>query len=340
MASILKIGDSWRAQIRRKGHKPITETFPTKAMAQQWARKIESQIDARKYQDGRGLDAVTLGELIKRYVEEIGAEKPFGKNKAAVLNTWSKLHGAAKLSEVTDDFLTKFVQRRRKAGAGGVTIAIDLTYLAGVFRTTRELWKIPVSLEPFRVARANMGHLQISAKSVERKRRPTKYEIDRLCDHFDKHSALPMRDLIHFSIGSAMRAGEVMRLRWIDLNEADRTIIIRNRKHPTLKDGNDQEVPLLGETFGIIKRQPKPDKVTAESLIFPWKEKTISSIFPRACRALGIVDLHYHDLRHEGVSRLFEQGYTVEQVALISGHRDWKMLARYTQIRAKDLHRD
>lgn len=66
----------------------------------------------------------------------------------------------------------------------------------------------------------------------------------------------------------------------------------------------------------------------------------MSTIFPRACQALGIDDLKFHDLRHEGVLRLFEQGYTIEQVALVSGHRDWKMLARYTQIRAKDLHRN
>jgi site-specific recombinase XerD len=65
---------------------------------------------------------------------------------------------------------------------------------------------------------------------------------------------------------------------------------------------------------------------------------TITTIFPRAKNALGIQNLHFHDLRHEGVSRLFEQGYQIQEVALVSGHRDWTMLARYTQIKAKDLH--
>jgi site-specific recombinase XerD len=69
------------------------------------------------------------------------------------------------------------------------------------------------------------------------------------------------------------------------------------------------------------------------------KVETITTIFPRAKNALGIEDLHFHDLRHEGVSRLFEQGYQIHEVALMSGHRDWKMLARYTQLKAKDLHR-
>lgn len=340
MASILKIGKNWRAQIRRKGHKPITETFSTKALAQQWARKIEAEIDAKAFKDTRDLEAIILGDLIDRYKREIGAEHPFGKNKEAVLNYWKREHGAKKLSEITDDFLTKFIRDRRKSGAGGVTIGIDLTYLAGVFKTAEELWKIPVTRKPFEVARANMAHLKIPTKSKERDRRPTADEIKRLCDYFDTASKLPMRDIILFAVGSAMRLSEIVGLRWADLNEQDKTIIIRNRKHPREKVGNDQEVPLLGETIAIIKRQPKPEEIKPDSLIFPYKADTISTIFPRACRELGIIDLHFHDFRHEGVSRLFEQKYTIEQVSLVSGHRDWKMLARYTQIRAKDLHRD
>jgi integrase len=208
-----------------------------------------------------------------------------------------------------------------------------------VFKTAKGLWKLPVSPEPIEVARANMGHLKISTKSTERKRRPTEQEIDRLCDYLDEHSSLPMRDIIDFAIESAMRIEEITLLRWVDLNEADRTILIRNRKHPRDKVGNGQEVPLLGRTFEIVQRQPKPAELTPASRIFPVLADTVSTIFPRAKKALGIDDLRFHDLRHEGVSRLFEQGCQIQEVALVSGHRDWKMLARYTQIKAKDLHR-
>lgn len=338
MASIIKIGDSWRAQIRRKGHKAITETFPNKVLAQQWARKIESEIDAKRYQDGRGLDRITISELIGQYITEIGAEHPFGRNKVAVLEYWKREYGDVKLSEVTDDFLTRHVRNRRKGGAGGVTINIDITYLSGVFKTARELWKLPVSLEPFKIARANMAHLKISTRSKERDRRPTQDEINHLCDYFDTRSFLPMRDIINFAIATAMRLSEIVGLKWSDLNRDDKTIIIRDRKHPREKIGNDQEVPLLGEAFQIVLRQPEAKE--NDDRIFPYIGDTISTIFPRACNVLKINDLHFHDFRHEGVSRLFEKGYAIEQVSLISGHRDWRMLARYTQIRAKDLHRD
>jgi integrase len=339
MASILKVGDAWRAQIRRKGHKSISETFSTKAQAVAWARKIEAEMDARRFNDTRGLANLTLKDLIDWYFDEIGAAHPFGKNKTAVLRTWQRNHGQVNLADITADYLTTFVRNRRKAGASGVTISIDLIYLAGVLRSARDLRKLPVDLEPITSARANMAHLKISTKAKERARRPTDKEIDDLSDYLDEHSTLPMRDIIQFAIESAMRVDEIARLRWVDLNEPDKTIIIRDRKHPRQKHGNDQEVPLLGKTYEIIQRQPKPATITAESRIFPVRVDTITTIFPRAKKTLDIKDLHFHDLRHEGVSRLFEQGYQIHEVALVYGHRDWKMLARYTQVRAKDLHR-
>jgi integrase len=76
-----------------------------------------------------------------------------------------------------------------------------------------------------------------------------------------------------------------------------------------------------------------PPHPRADKVIFPYKAKTISDIFARACKVLGIEDLRFHDLRHEGVSRLFEMGKTIPQVAVVSGHRSWQSLQRYTHLR-------
>ncbi|WP_061943005.1 site-specific integrase [Collimonas pratensis] len=343
MATIQKIGKRWRARVRKQGFPAVSEMFDTKARAQEWASKVESDMRALKFQDERIISDLTLGTLIDRYTEEIGAKKPFGKNKTAVLASLKTALGDVLLPNLTSDRLVNYIAMRstgtaERPGAGGVTIAIDLTYLGGVLKTAKQLWRLPVNLDAVAAARANMDYLGLSTRSEERQRRPTLGEIESLCAHFDakKRQRVPMSELIHFAIGTAMRIGEIIRLKWSDLNESDRTIIIRDRKHPRAKKGNDQEVPLLGNTFEIAKRQPKKD---GEPRIFPVTNGTVSTIFPRACNALEIEDLCFHDLRHEGVSRLFEQGYSIEQVALVSGHKDWKMLARYTQIRAKDLHR-
>ncbi len=340
MATITKRGTSWFAQIRRKGHKSISKSFPTKGMADTWARKIERDMDTMDFKDGRTLSSITLSALIDRYTSEIGQVSPFGKNKTAVLASLQKDLGAVSLTGLTADRLVEHVRKRRADGAGGVTIGIDLTYLGGVLKAAKQLWKMPVDLEAIAGARTHMKYMGLSTKSAERDRRPTTEEIALICQWFEdkgRRQKVPMPDLIRFAIASAMRAGEIIGLKWEHLNEADRTIIIKDRKHPQEKKGNDQEVPLLGDAYTIVMRQPRLDD---EPRIFPVTNGTISSLFPRACKAKNIVDLHFHDLRHEGVSRLFEQGYTIEQVALVSGHRDWKMLSRYVQLKAKDLHRN
>jgi integrase len=72
--------------------------------------------------------------------------------------------------------------------------------------------------------------------------------------------------------------------------------------------------------------------------VFPHHHKSAGTAFQRACKYLKIDDLHFYDLRHEATSRLFEAGLTIEKVALVTGHRDWKMLHRYTSLRPESLH--
>jgi integrase len=151
-----------------------------------------------------------------------------------------------------------------------------------------------------------------------------------------------MADIVRFAVGSAWRLGEICRVTWGDLDTTRKTIIIRDRKDPREKIGNNQEVPVFADMMKIIKRQKK-----TEDRIFPYSEKSISTAFTRACHKLKIANLHVHDLRHEDTSRLFEAKdkngnprFGIPEVALCTGHKDWKMLARYTQLQAADLHRE
>ena len=99
-------------------------------------------------------------------------------------------------------------------------------------------------------------------------------------------------------------------------------------KHPGDKLGNDVWCDLPPEAYAIVESMPKQD-----DKIFPYSTDAISAAFTRACTVLAIEDLHFHDLRHEGVSRLFEMGRTIPQVASVSGHRSWQSLQRYTHLR-------
>jgi integrase len=136
----------------------------------------------------------------------------------------------------------------------------------------------------------------------------------------------PMQKIVVFAIFSTRRQEEITLIRWNDL-EAGR-IMVREMKHPGDKKGNDTWCDLTPEAERVIHSMPK---VAAE--IFPVTTDAISASFTRACQLLGIVDLHFHDLRHDGISRLFEMGRTIPQVAVVSGHRSWQSLRRYSHLR-------
>lgn len=137
---------------------------------------------------------------------------------------------------------------------------------------------------------------------------------------------MPMRKIVAFALFSTRRQEEVTLLRWEDM-DGDR-ILVRDMKHPGDKKGNDVYCELPTEALAIVRSMPR----TAPQL-FPYSADAISAAFTRACQFLGIKDLRFHDLRHEGISRLFEMGRTIPQAAAVSGHRSWTSLKRYTRIR-------
>jgi len=82
---------------------------------------------------------------------------------------------------------------------------------------------------------------------------------------------------------------------------------------------------------------PVPVDNESRILIFPYNAQSIGTNFERMCKLLGIVDLHFHDLRHAATSRLFRLGYSIEQVQQFTLHDDWKTLARYTHLKPEDI---
>lgn len=137
-----------------------------------------------------------------------------------------------------------------------------------------------------------------------------------------------------------MRQEEICRLLWEDIDAENRTIVVRDRKDPRFKSGNHQRVPLLDKTgfdaWAILAEQKAC--TSRSSRVFPYNSKSVSAAFTTACHDLKIKDLRFHDLRHEATTRLFEAGFGIEQVALVTGHKDWKMLKRYTNLRPEQLH--
>ena len=138
-----------------------------------------------------------------------------------------------------------------------------------------------------------------------------------------------------------MRQDEISRVEWADFDPQKRMLLVRDRKDPRRKSGNNQRIPLLDATgydaCAIVEEQRRYVCGTP-GRIFLYNGKSVGTAFRRQCRELKIEDLHFHDLRHEATSRLFEAGFSIEQVSLVTGHKDWKMLRRYTHLKPEALH--
>ena len=335
---------SYRATIRlMRGNTVLhreTRTFADKLAAQQWARRREADLK----QDGVGEKAVAalkaaravfVKALIERYITEFYPIKRWSEAKTYFLRNLQQRIGHWDATTLTPEMVMEHVRQRLLTGVKPGTAYMDLKWLRMVLKVARGAWGHPVRLDAL-VSGIHMArHLELVAESTRRDRRPTDDELSRLRAHFERSGRrcrIPMRDVVDFAIASTRRQGEIFRLRWEDVDREGMTIVVRDMKSPRGSRGNHVVVKLTREALAIIERQPHTDE-----RIFPHSPATAQGNFMRACQRSGIENLHFHDLRHEAISRLFEAGYQIHEVAQFSGHMDWSSLRRYTNLRPANL---
>jgi len=345
MAVITKLpSGSWRVQVRRKGSY-ASNTFKRRADADGWALEAERNIDLGIAPKSVSPSKVkTLGDVIDLHLQDMAeVGKPIRRSKSAVLAALKNSLGSVRLKDLNRLSLIDFGKQRAKQGAGPATLAIDFSFLGTLLTHAAAVHGVEVNVEDVRLARTALVRLGLIGRSTERDRRPTPQELNRLIEYFESkpRQLIPIDRMIRFAVSTAMRLEEICKLTWEDIDLQNRMAIVRNRKDPRKKDGNNQRVPLLDLT-GIDSWEVVLEQriVThGRGRVFPHHHKSAGTAFHRACKELGISDLHFHDLRHEATSRLFEAGLTIEKVALVTGHKDWKMLRRYTNLRPETLHK-
>jgi integrase len=303
------------------------ETFDRKQAANAWIVTREAEL--KKPGGLERKENPTLAAVIDRYIAE--SKNAVLGTKAQVLKTikGSDL-GELKCSDISSQSLVSF-GRELTRNVEPQTCANYFSHLSNIFTVARPAWGYPLSREAFDDAITVLRKLGLVRKSTQRNRRPTLEELDRLMEHFgrireNRPSSIPMQKIVAFALFSTRRQEEITRLRWEDLDH-DR-VLVRDMKHPGDKQGNDVWCELPPEALAILNMMPR-----TEAEMFPYSTDAIGASFTRACRILEIADLRFHDLRHEGISRQFELGRTIPQVASVSGHRSWISLKRYTHIR-------
>lgn len=325
----------WRAQVRRNGVNKGA-TFTLKRDAEAWARAAERQAEHAGTSGVMPLPkSATLADLIDSYTETV-AKLP-GKTKAATLAMLRADLGGVRLMSLSAVTLRDFIDRRQLAGAGGVTIAADLSFLSAVLKWARHARHLDINDRMALEARSGLQHRGLSTRSAEREREPSDDELRRLYAYWGAKTrqVIDMTTLCRFALATGMRLGEICGLRIEDIDRNARTVVVRDRKDPRNKVGNNQTVPLLAEAWNIV--EPLICEGGSGN-VFPVRAASASTAFTRACAELEINDLHFHDLRHRAAASFFRMGLDIPRVALLTGHKTWAMLRRYTDIKPADVH--
>lgn len=339
MGTIVRRGEKFRAVVRIGKHRARTKTFEKHGDAKKWITKVEAELIEKKVTNPKLL----VGDLLDAYERDI-----LPRRKARM----APGHWKRDLPALKNRFSTMRVVDFE--GDGVITWALSsaadllpssracyLDRLLGFFRQCEFHFKTVIPWGDIATCRKKLFDAGEFAKNNERDRRISPEEVARIKANLPPCHAMPMDRIIDFCIASCMRISEVFRIRWSEYNREAGTVIIRDRKHPKKKIGNHKVVPLLGDAIRLIEEQrtyvPLRKRKKDNDLIFPHDAIYASGVFHQAVLKAGIEDMVLHDTRHEGISRLFEMGYEIQEVALVSGHLNWKALQRYTHIQPTAL---
>lgn len=306
-----------------------TKTFERRQVAAAWIAKREDELSKPGAIEAAKTQGVTLADAIDRYMRE--QVNPISDTSRHALNVIRSMEvGSMPCEGIEARHLVTMAQDIASEGRAPSTVATYMTYLANVFTLAKPAWGYPLDRSAMVDARAVASKLGIVSQSTQRERRPTLEELDKLMKSATRkhgNSLTPMAHIIAFAIFSTRRREEITRIRWDDLDEQRSRILVRDMKNPRRKKGNNVWCNLPPRAMQIIKAMPKVD-----DRIFPYNPETVTNSFISACDQLGIEGLRFHDMRHEGVSHLFELGEDIPSVATVSGHRRWTTLQRYAHI--------
>ena len=315
MASIRKRiganGTSYHVQIRRKGLKPITQSFTQKSLAQQWARKTESDLERSEYLDLSEAKTTTLSTVLTKYSNEVAIKLKGCSQEQSRCRCMSKRLGDRVLTDITPAVLAEY-REERLGQVSAKTVREELSLLQRVFNVCLKDWGIslPGNANPVDLVRKPRGD-----NPRERRLIPEEYRVI---------SQVP---LFAWAIETAMRRGEIAAMDWKQIDLGRRSLAI-----PVTKNGSSRTIPLSTTATATLTELLRGDEKPSEGPVWEWAADYITREFIRLCQRHGFRDLRFHDLRHEATSRLFEKGLSLMEVASITGHKSLQMLNRYTHL--------
>lgn len=296
-------------------------------MAMAWAVKTEDAIRSGKFRDASAAEAKLLPDLLDYYLANITPRKAATtlsreKSRLKIISSHPRLKSRT-LATLTSADVVDYVDDRRRAGLTNDSIRKELATLSSALEIARVLLHIDLPHgNVVRQARSGLQHTHALKENPARDRRLGPGEEARVL------AALPpmVKLAVIIFLETAMRRGELCAAR----REHVRGSLL---EIPKTKTGVARTIPLSSRALAAITELP----VRSDGKLLGLSPTWLTGAFEKACKVARIEDLRLHDLRHEATSRFFERGFSIPEVALITGHSDWKMLKRYTNLRPENL---
>ncbi|AFJ02589.1 site-specific recombinase, phage integrase family [Methylophaga frappieri] len=324
MASYIKRGEGqWQAKVRKKGYPVQTKTFRNKSLAQKWATQVEAQMDNKMFISSTLAETTTVQQLTKRYITEILPSKKSAVSMGSMIRCISNCIGEYAVISITPSVLADYRDTRLKR-VKPETVRKELLCIKRILTIASKEWGIYLP-------HGNpVDRITVPPQPKRgRERRLEGNEQERILDAAKKYGG-EISAIIRFAIETAMRRGEIAKLRWENIDIAKRVVTL-----PDTKNGDSRTVPLSTSALNILAEIPR----NINGKVFSMRADSITHAFERCCKCANIANLRFHDLRHEATSRFFEMGLNIMEVSSITGHKDLMMLKRYTHLKAEDLAR-
>lgn len=323
----------WQACVRRKGFPQQYQTFEKKADAEAWARDVENKMDRGIFQDRTEAEQTTLGNLIDRFETEFAPHHYRARTDKK--EAWR--FQLARLKDSLGDYSLAVLDQRLVARYRDLRLRGSATRQAvGESTVRKELYMLSKVLD---FAQTECGIVLPRGNPVDKIRKPSdgKARDRRLTsDEWAKVKAqcLASRNIylwpaVELAVETCARQGELLALTWrhVDLK--------RRLAHlPETKNGEARSVPLSPRALAVLEALPR--SISGE--VIPVQRMTLYHVFAAALKRAEVEGFTFHDLRHEGLSRLAERGdFSVLEMAAVSGHKTLQMLKRYTHLQAEKL---
>jgi integrase len=304
----------YHIQIRRTGHRRVTKTFRVLADAKMWARQMEARADREDLPpDTTVLRTVTLRELVARYKDTVSIRKRSAATEQDLLDVFLRQPICSRLVlEIRPSDFARYRDERLQQIKPS-SLRRELAPVRHMFEVAKREWGLPIRQNP-------VAGLAIEGADRRRERRLHHGELEMILQAAGACQNKLIAPIIAVAVLTGMRRGEILAMRWANVDYQRKTLLI-----PISKNGQSRTIPLFDTVAEILNNVPR-----AGDCVFPISGNALRLAWERIKRRANITDLHFHDLRHEAISRFFEAGLSIAEVALISGHRDARMLFRYT----------